>query len=202
MTAKTAKTASRFQRGSACFTCRACGRATRATGGNDNEHIRLCVDCCEIAGIYNTYQDEGADGIREYADTIRAHAANITAKGGTLDSDALELLAIANAPAVTAPAVTLSHYFGTTAFTWAVAQTREEVIAALARDAGKGIIAAQVKANGGLYCWTVRVDLPQSANYEISYYKPVGVPLADAVAFNIISAKGKAVALAARGVQS
>lgn len=48
---------SRFEKGSGCFTCRVCGRRTRATGQGDNEHVYLCVECFEIAGLENELQD-------------------------------------------------------------------------------------------------------------------------------------------------
>lgn len=85
------------------------------------------------------------------------------------------------------------HYFGSTAFNWATGETREEVLQKLARMAGADIIKRNVKANGGgLYAWTVQVNAPQSAHYEINNYAPSGVPTEQAQAFNILNAKGKA----------
>ena len=82
-----------FQRGSGCFVCEACGRRTRDTG-TQSVGSRLCPDCYEIAGFYNTLQDEGEEGVKVYARSIRAHCANIVRKGGKLDGDAEHLLEI------------------------------------------------------------------------------------------------------------
>jgi hypothetical protein len=77
-----------FQRGSGCFTCDVCGRKTRMT--TQAICSKLCGDCYELAGIYNVFQDGG--DVTEYASAIRAHTANITAHGGTLDEAAAKLL--------------------------------------------------------------------------------------------------------------
>lgn len=94
------------------------------------------------------------------------------------------------------------HFFASTAFNWATAPTREEAIAKVARAAGGDIIKRNVKANGGLYCWTTRVDCPAETHYSIHYYQPhklldaddneidVRVPLSRAMAFNIQNVKG------------
>jgi hypothetical protein len=52
-------TASRFAKGSALYACRCCSRNTRATGNNDNEHVRLCVECYDLAGEENHLSDNG-----------------------------------------------------------------------------------------------------------------------------------------------
>ena len=83
---------SHFKRGSGMYQCECCGRNTRDTG-EQGFGTKLCPDCWELAGIYNTLQDEGEEGVKPYADEIRARCANIVAKGGTLDGDAKELLA-------------------------------------------------------------------------------------------------------------
>lgn len=83
------------------------------------------------------------------------------------------------------------HFYGSTAFNWAVAQTREEVVKKLASATGADLIKRNVAANGGLYCWTCKVELPQEAHYDINFYKPVDVPISEAQEFNILNAKGK-----------
>lgn len=94
---------SKFQRGTGSFKCSACGRMTRLTGvqsiGSD-----LCPQDYELAGIYNVLQDEGPEGLAEYAAEIRQHAEEIVAKGGKLDGDVEEMLDIVNAPAEPEPA--------------------------------------------------------------------------------------------------
>lgn len=64
------------------------------------------------------------------------------------------------------------HYYASSAFGWAAAPTRREAVAAVARDAGSAIVRRQVKAHGGLYVWSCRVELPQSATYTINEYAP------------------------------
>jgi hypothetical protein len=83
---------SHFQRGTGAFTCAACGRLTRHTGvqGGDSE---LCAQDWELAGIYNVHQD--GDDLTPYRAQILRLTSEILEKGGALDSDARELLAIA-----------------------------------------------------------------------------------------------------------
>lgn len=83
---------STFQRGAGSFTCEACGRKTRHTGVQDADS-RLCPEDYELAGLYNTMQDEGAEGLAPYASEITHLCKTITDKGGELDGDARELLA-------------------------------------------------------------------------------------------------------------
>lgn len=84
------------------------------------------------------------------------------------------------------------HFYGSTAITWAVAETREKVIEMLAKDAGKDVISRLNKNpdTGGLYFWTCKVEKPKSANYEIEYYKPVGVPISESMHGLIKDVKG------------
>jgi hypothetical protein len=42
------------------YQCRCCNRKTRSTGNGDNEHVRLCVDCYDLAGYENSLSDNGA----------------------------------------------------------------------------------------------------------------------------------------------
>lgn len=87
---------SHFGQGGA-FKCEACGRKTRDTGVQ-GYGIKLCPQDYELAGIYNTYQDEGEEGIAEYAAEIKQLTAEIVEKGGKLDGDAQELLAATQEP--------------------------------------------------------------------------------------------------------
>lgn len=98
-------------------------------------------------------------------------------------------------------AETSHHYFASTAFNWSVAPTREEAIAKVARAAGASVIKSAVafakagKSNrddaAGLYCYSVRVEVPQSAHYSINNYAPVGVPLSQAQHCDIVAVSGK-----------
>lgn len=82
------------------------------------------------------------------------------------------------------------HFYGTSAYNWATGSSRQEVIDKLAREAGTDAIKRNVKATGGLYCWTCRVELPQSAHYQISFFQPQGVPVSDFLEVNIVSVGG------------
>lgn len=86
-----------------------------------------------------------------------------------------------------------SHYFGSTAFNWAVGATRQEVIDKLAKWAGNntGALAAPaVKKSGGLYCWTCKVNAPIDTQYAIEYFAPKGVDIGDAFECNITNKNG------------
>lgn len=84
----------RFQRGAAAFTCSACGRLTRHTGVQ-SVGSTLCPQDYELAGLYNEFQDEGAEAIHAQATEVRRLCASLVAAGGKLDGDARELLSIA-----------------------------------------------------------------------------------------------------------
>ena len=80
----------RFEKGSAVYTCRSCKRNTRSTGRGDNEMVRMCVECYELAGIDNAYRDGCADG--RYLADARAYFKACTEKGGKIthaDFDAI-----------------------------------------------------------------------------------------------------------------
>lgn len=102
----------------------------------------------------------------------------------------------ADSPARVAPdaapeAPAASHYFGSTAFDWAKAATRAEVLQKLAKAASTATIKENVKHNGGLYAWTVRVMQAQSEPYAIAYYRPEGVPTESPAEFLIQNARGE-----------
>jgi hypothetical protein len=82
------------------------------------------------------------------------------------------------------------HYYGCTGFNWATAPTREEVITKLARDLGASVIRQSKKNNGGVYCWTCKVNAPQNTPYAIEYYQPKGVEWVESKECLIISVKG------------
>lgn len=72
----------RFQKGSGLYTCRSCQRQTRSTGNGDNEHIRLCEECYELAGYDNAYSDGCAEP--SYLENARRYFARCVAKGGKI----------------------------------------------------------------------------------------------------------------------
>lgn len=41
------------------YTCRCCKRQTRPTGTGDNDGVRLCVECYDLAGEENHLSDNG-----------------------------------------------------------------------------------------------------------------------------------------------
>lgn len=49
----------RFARGSAVYECRCCKRSTRSTGRGDNENVKLCAECYDLAGEENSLSDSG-----------------------------------------------------------------------------------------------------------------------------------------------
>jgi hypothetical protein len=71
----------RFQKGSGMYQCRCCGRNTRSTGNGDNENVRLCEQCYELAGYENMVQDGGELSDRD-RETIKQLIAQIEEKGG------------------------------------------------------------------------------------------------------------------------
>jgi len=77
---------SQFQKGQSVYACRCCGRNTRQTGNGDNEHVELCEQCYELAGLHNCVQDGGTLTDSEKTE-CRDHCAVIIAKGGTVDAD-------------------------------------------------------------------------------------------------------------------
>lgn len=86
-----------FARGSGVFSCTSCHRQTRmsaAAGCGALGFEKMCEQCYELAGLYNTYQDGGAEALAQYAPDIRAMCQTIVARGGTLDGDAQTLLEV------------------------------------------------------------------------------------------------------------
>ena len=74
--------ANRITKGSGVYTCRSCGRKTRATGRGDNENVRLCVECYELAGIENAFLD--GEGNAELVRLARTCLDNCRSKGGDI----------------------------------------------------------------------------------------------------------------------
>lgn len=72
--------ASRFQRFSAVYACGCCDRATRATGRGDNENVKLCAECFDLAGEVNSLSDTG--DFYESVDNVLAMIAAVADKGG------------------------------------------------------------------------------------------------------------------------
>jgi len=94
---------------------------------------------------------------------------------------------------------TAVHYFATCALAWAIGSTPADAIKKLARSLDPAWIRSCVKS-GGVYVWTCRVELPPSASYSISFYKPdkqddgAPVPISDACDWSLLTPKGTAVA--------
>jgi hypothetical protein len=70
------------------------------------------------------------------------------------------------------------HYYAACAVAWCVAPTRDEAIKKLAH--ADPMIKQGVARKGSFYVWSCRVDVPIDTSYEIEWYKPVDVPLAEA----------------------
>jgi hypothetical protein len=71
------KTGNRFERGSGVYKCGSCGRGTRSTGHGDNEHLRLCVQCFELAGMDNELTDTGTVNVG----AVQSYFAELAEKG-------------------------------------------------------------------------------------------------------------------------
>lgn len=102
--ATSARPANRFERGSGMYACRLCGRNTRSTGRGDNEGVRLCEECFELAGEENHLSDNGGTFYGP-AEEILSMIASIARKGGDASKwDHLKVEAEKQIAAKTAPA--------------------------------------------------------------------------------------------------
>lgn len=94
---------------------------------------------------------------------------------------------------------TAAHYFATCALAWAVGSSHADAIKKLARSLDPAWIRSCVKS-GGVYVWSCRVELPRSASYGISFYKPdkqdngEAVPISDTCDWALLTPKGTAIA--------
>lgn len=79
------------------------------------------------------------------------------------------------------------HYYGSTAFHWATAPTRAQVLQDLGRMTGAHELK---KYKEGLTVWTCRVLAPKSAEYRISNYAPQGVETDGVHSFKLMTVKG------------
>lgn len=97
------------------------------------------------------------------------------------------------------------HYFASNAFGWGTGATRAEAIRKASQSVGADLIARNVKANGGLYTWSCRVDAPPSTDYWIQDYAPeqiridgkrtgVMVPISEAREHRVQNIKGHVLA--------
>jgi hypothetical protein len=87
------KPTNRFVRGMAVYRCRCCQRSTRQTGRGDNEHVRLCSECYDLAGYENMLLDGQQLSGRQVADVLHLRDV-ISGKGGDPDrAFNMELLA-------------------------------------------------------------------------------------------------------------
>ena len=95
------------------------------------------------------------------------------------------------APKATTPAKPAQnyHFFGSNALHWATGDTREEVLAKLAKQSDATWIKNSVASDGGLYVWTVRVETPVATRYSLESYAPVGVPLSSDREYVLLSSK-------------
>lgn len=85
----------------------------------------------------------------------------------------------------------LYHYYGSTAYSWRVGDSVEEVLKALAKDAGVRSIKLNVENNGGLPAYTCKVHASRSASYDIRSFMPSGVECSEYVDFKILNVFGK-----------
>lgn len=69
----------------------------------------------------------------------------------------------------------MNHVYGCTAFHWSVGDSVEEVLNRLAAKAGASLIRHQKKELGGLYAWTCTVHAPKDSEYELDFFRPIGV---------------------------
>ncbi len=76
------RNASKFGRGTGVYSCTACTRKTRQTGG-DNDSLKMCEECYEIAGLENTIADHG-DPEERHASEIARLTHLCRSKGGIL----------------------------------------------------------------------------------------------------------------------
>lgn len=82
------------------------------------------------------------------------------------------------------------HFFGSTCYDWATGATRQEVIEKLAKAGSYNLTAEKVKKHGGLTAVTCKVMAPVDTDYDVNWFMPVGVPIADKVEVKIMNKKG------------
>ena len=75
-----ARVTNRFERGSGVYVCRCCKRNTRSTGRGDNENVRLCAECYDLAGEDNHLTDTGE--FYASADEVLRLIEAVASKGG------------------------------------------------------------------------------------------------------------------------
>jgi len=62
------------------YTCRCCKRVTRPTGTGDNDGVRLCVECYDLAGEENHLSDNGT--FYDSPGTVLSNIKAVVSKGG------------------------------------------------------------------------------------------------------------------------
>lgn len=85
------------------------------------------------------------------------------------------------------------HFYASSVVAWAVAETRAKAIRRVLDDSS-GMF--KPNSDGGIYVYSVRVELPKTAHYEINSYVPQGVPVSDAKQGSFKLYKGTPVFLA------
>lgn len=73
------------------------------------------------------------------------------------------------------------HFYAATATDWRVADTREDALKAVVQAAGRDVLKRQKERAGGIAATVCRVELPATANYTISDYKPHTITKEDGV---------------------
>lgn len=77
--------------------------------------------------------------------------------------------------------MTQHHYYGSTIYGWAVADTKEKVIKSLAQDFSVESLKRMRKEIGGPSSVICKVNLPKEAHYSINNYMPEKITKEDGV---------------------
>ena len=80
--------------------------------------------------------------------------------------------------------MTQHHYYGSTIYGWAVADTKEKVIKSLAQDFSVESLKRMRKEIGGPSAVICKVNLPKEAHYSINNYLPEKITKEDGVNTN------------------
>lgn len=92
------------------------------------------------------------------------------------------------------------HYFASTAFGWATAETKDEAIQKAARFSGQSTFEDYARLKETMTGLVVKVLLPMNANYTINNFRPsftevdgkqVPVPMEELQEIKILNYKGK-----------
>lgn len=98
------RTTNRFEKGSAAYACKCCARTTRSTGRGDNELVKLCAECYDLAGEENHLSDN--ETFYDKPENVLALIQAVVDKGGNascwdhLKATALNMVAPKEEPKV------------------------------------------------------------------------------------------------------